>query len=140
MTEFSRQFLVHLNDCDPARIVFHAHFIRWMDEGFTDLTRARGVDFVAIAEADPQFRGSPLVAVSCSFRVPARFGDVLEHRIATPDFGSGKAFVLRHRFLKGSELVAEGEQTRIWGMATGDGGLAAVKVPDDIARRLRGEV
>jgi 4-hydroxybenzoyl-CoA thioesterase len=141
MSDFVRHILVHWSDCDPARIVFHAHFVRWMDEGFTELARARGVDFAALQAAEPRFRGSPLVAVSCSFRAPARFGDTLEHRIATPLIGStGKAFVVRHRFLKDGVLVANGEQTRIWAMAADNGeGLAAVPVPVAIAVLLRGE-
>ena len=135
---FSRRFLVHWNDCDPARIVFHANFIRWMDEGFTDLTRARGVDFVALAEADPCFRGAPLVDVHCAFRAPAHFGDLLDHHIAPPEFGAGRAFVLRHRsLLPDGRLAAEGEQTRIWGHDAGEG-LRAVPMPDAIAARLAG--
>ncbi len=138
MSDFARRFLVHWNDCDPARIVFHANFIRWMDEGFTDMTRARGVDFRALAEADPHFRGSPLVDLRCGFRAPARFGDMLEHRIAPPAFSGGRSFRLTHRFLlENGTLVAEGEQTRIWGRDEGQG-LRAVEMPEEIAARLAG--
>ncbi|MBL6454248.1 acyl-CoA thioesterase [Belnapia sp. T6] len=136
MSDFSRQFLVHWNDCDPAGIVFHAHYIRWMDEGFTDMTRARGVDFAALAAEDPHFRGSPLVDVRCGFRAPARFADVLEHRIAPPVFGAGRSYRLLHRFLlPDGRLAAEGEQTRIWGRDEGEG-LRAVPMPPEIAARL----
>jgi YbgC/YbaW family acyl-CoA thioester hydrolase len=138
VSDFARRFLVHWNDCDPARIVFHANFIRWMDEGFTDMTRARGVDFRALAEADPYFRGSPLVDLRCGFRAPARFGDMLEHRIAPPAFSGGRSFRLTHRFLlENGTLVAEGEQTRIWGRDEGQG-LRAVEMPEEIAARLAG--
>ncbi|SDB66204.1 acyl-CoA thioesterase [Belnapia rosea] len=138
MTEFVRRFLVHWNDCDPARIVFHGNFIRWMDEGFTDMTRARGVDFAALAAEDPHFRGAPLVDLRCSFRTPAHFADMLEHRIAPPAFPGGRAFRVAHRFLlEDGRLVAEGEQTRIWGRDEGDG-LRAVPMPADVLARLGG--
>lgn len=133
---FVRSFLVHWNDCDPAGIVFHANFIRWMDEGFTDFSRARGVDFAALARADASFRGAPLVDVRCGFRAPARFADTLTQEIAAPAFGAGKSFRLAHRFLLADgTLVAEGEQVRIWGHDAG-GVLRAVPMPADIAARL----
>ncbi|WP_052214517.1 thioesterase family protein [Belnapia sp. F-4-1] len=138
MSEFTRSFLVHWNDCDPARIVFHANFIRWMDEGFTDMARAGGVDFAAMAEADPHFRGSPLVDLRCTFRAPARFADMLTHSIAPPAFTGGRAFRLAHRFLLADgTLVAEGEQTRIWGRDEGEG-LRAVTMPEEVRLKLQG--
>lgn len=140
MSDFVRAVPVHWNDCDPARIVFHSHYVRWMDEGFHELARARGVDFAALQAADPGFRGTPLVNIACAFRAPAMFGDTLEHRIAAPEFGGGRSFRVLHRFLKGDVLIAEGEQVRIWGMTRPDGtGLRAVKLPPDLAARLRGE-
>jgi YbgC/YbaW family acyl-CoA thioester hydrolase len=138
VTAFTRSFLVHWNDCDPAGIVFHSHFIRWMDEGFTDFLRARGVDFAAMAREDPQFRGSPLVDVRASFRAPARFADVLTQEIALAELGAGKSFRLAHRFLlPDGSLAASGEQVRIWGRDEA-GTLRAVPMPPDIAARLAG--
>lgn len=140
MDDFVRHVPVHWNDCDPARIVFHSHYVRWMDEGFHEMARARGVDFAALQAAEPDFRGTPLVNIACAFRSPALYGDTLEHRIGPVAFGGGRSFRVRHRFLKGDVLVAEGEQVRIWGMAgPGGEGLRAVSVPDSIAALLRGE-
>ncbi len=139
MADYIRQVPVHWNDCDPARIVFHAHFIRWMDEGFHELMRARGVDEVRMTEADPGFRGAPLVNVACNFSVPAVYGDLLEHRIAPPEFGAGKSFGVKHQFWRNGTLLAQGEQSRIWGQADPTGRLRAVPVPEDIRARLRGE-
>ena len=138
MSDFLRQVAVHWNDCDPARIVFHSHYVRWMDEGFHELARARGVDFAALQAAEAGFRGSPLVNIACAFRAPAWYGDTLEHRIAPPEIGRGRSYRVRHSFHKDEVLVAEGEQVRIWGMAGPDGeGLRAVPVPPHIAARLR---
>ena len=140
MNDFVRHVPVHWNDCDPARIVFHSHYVRWMDEGFHELARARGVDFAALQVAEPSFRGSPLVNIACAFRAAAMYGDTLEHRIAPPEIGGGRSYRVRHSFRKGAVLVAEGEQVRIWGMAgPGGEGLKAAPVPPDIAVRLRGE-
>ncbi len=140
MSDFVRQVPVHWNDCDPARIVLHSHYVRWMDEGFHEMARARGVDFAVLQATEPGFRGTPLVNIACAFRSPALYGDTLEHRIAPPEFGGGRSFRVRHTFHKAGIVVAEGEQVRIWGMAGPDGeGLRAVPVPPDIAARLRGE-
>jgi 4-hydroxybenzoyl-CoA thioesterase len=140
MSDFIRRVPVHWNDCDPARIVFHSHYVRWMDEGFHEMARARGVDFAELQAAEPSFRGSPLVNISCAFRSPALYGDTLEHRIAPPDIGGGRSYRVKHSFLKDGTLVAEGEQVRIWGMGgPGGEGLKAVPVPAALAARLRGE-
>ena len=124
MSDFVRRVPVHWNDCDPARIVFHSHYVRWMDEGFHEMARARGVDFAELQAAEPGFRGTPLVSIACDFRSPALYGDTLEHRIAPPEIGSGRSFRVRHSFHNDGRLVAEGQQVRIWGMA-GPGGTAA---------------
>lgn len=79
--------------------------------------------------------------VRCWFRALARFGDVLEHRIAPPLLGTGRPFRVIHRFLLADgTLAAEGEQVRIWGMAGPEGeGLLAVPIPEDVAAKLRSD-
>lgn len=79
--------------------------------------------------------------VRCWFRALARFGDVLEHRIAPPLLGIGRSFRVIHRFLLADgTLAAEGEQVRIWGMAGPKGeGLLAVPIPEDVAAKLRSD-
>ena len=140
MSVFSRRILVHWGDCDPARIVFHPNFIRWMDEGFTDMALARGVDFVALLREDPHFRGAPLVDVHCGFRAPARFGEVVRHEVGPPVFSGGRSFRIAHRFLlPDGTLAAEGEQVRIWGREV-DGTLRAVPMPNAIVVALGGEI
>jgi 4-hydroxybenzoyl-CoA thioesterase len=139
--DFVRQVPVHWNDCDPARIVFHSHYVRWMDEGFHELARTRGVHYADFQAADPAFRGSPLVNITCAFKSPAVFGDTLEHRIAPPEFSGGRSFRVKHIFRNNGVLVAEGEQVRIWGMSGPNGeGLRAVPVPSVVAAKLRGEM
>ncbi len=137
--DYLRSVPVHWNDCDPARIVFHAHFVRWMDEGFQEMCRARGLDFRLMVEADAGFRGSPLVNVSCGFRSPAMYADLLEHRIHPPEFGAGKSFLVKHGFWRDGTLLATGEQVRIWGQADASGTLRAVPVPPETQAMLRGE-
>ncbi len=123
---------MHWGDCDPARIVFHPNFIRWMDEGFTEMALAQGIDFAALQRADPDFRGAPLVDVRCAFRAPARYGQVLVQEVAPPRF-EGRGFRIGHRFLlPDGSLAAEGEQVRIWGREV-DGALRAVVMPEAIA-------
>lgn len=138
MSEFVRHVPVHWNDCDPARIVFHSHYVRWMDEGLHEMAHARGVDFAKLQAENPNFLGTPLVNINCAFRSPALYGDVLEHRIERPEFGGGRSFRVRHTFRIGDRLVAEGEQIRIWGMAE-QGKLRSIPVPPHMATLLRGE-
>ncbi len=137
--DYIRSVPVHWNDCDPARIVFHAHYVRWMDEGFQEMCRARGLDFRLMVEADASFRGSPLVNVSCGFRAPSMYGDVMQHHIHPPEFGAGKSFLVKHSFHRDGTLLATGEQVRIWGYADATGTLRAVPVPPEAQALLRGD-
>ena len=109
-----------------------------MDEGFTEMALARGIDFVRLAAGGPGFRGVPLVDVRCAFRAPARYGEVLAHEVAPPNSGSGRGFRVAHRFLlPDGSLAAEGEQVRIWGREV-DGVLRAVAMPQAIAAAFAG--
>ncbi len=135
MPAFSRSFTVHWNECDPARIVFHANFVRWMDEGFSDWTSWLGIDFPALQAADPGFVGCPLVSVRCGFSSPAHFGDVLEHRIGPVSLG-GRSFRVEHSFHKGGVQVAEGEQVRIWGRLDPGDVLRALPIPAEIRAKF----
>ncbi len=137
MPGYARLFTVHWNECDPARIVFHANFVRWMDEGFSDWSASLGIDFPALQAADPAFVGCPLVSVRCAFSSPARFGDVLEHRIGPAVIG-GRSFRVPHAFFKQGLPVATGEQSRIWGRIEPGETLKAQPIPDDVAEKLRG--
>ena len=135
MPGFSRNFTVHWNECDPARIVFHANFVRWMDEGFSDWAGWLGIDFPALQAADRGFVGCPLVSVRCVFSSPAHFGDTLEHRVGPASLG-GRSFRVPHSFLKDGVQVAEGEQVRIWGQIDHNETLRALPIPADIRARF----
>ena len=132
---FSRSIRVHWNECDPARIVFHANFIRWMDEGFSDWVFSLGIDLAAMGLADPSFVGSPVVNVRCAFSSPARHGDELEHRVGPAVIG-GRSFRVPHAFFKHGAPVAQGEQVRIWGRIDPGEVLRALPIPSDIAEKL----
>ena len=132
MSRFIRTIRVHWGDCDPARIVFHPTFIRWMDEGFAEMAMTRGIDFGALQREDPQFRGAPLVDLRCGFRAPARFGEVVTHEVDRPAFNGGRSFRVAHRFLlPDGTLAVEGEQVRIWGREV-NGILRAEAMPEAI--------
>ena len=135
MSVYARSFTVHWNECDPARIVFHANFVRWMDEGFSDWAASLGIDFPALQAADPGFVGCPLVSVRCAFTSPARHGDVLEHRVGPAVMG-GRSFRVPHTFLKGGTEVAEGEQVRIWGRIDPGEVLRALPIPIEIRTKF----
>lgn len=137
MPGYARHFTVHWNECDPARIAFHANFVRWMDEGFSDWCTALGIDFPAMQRVDPAFIGCPLVSVRCAFSSPARHGDTLEHRIG-PAVLTHRSFRVPHEFFKDGTAVAEGEQVRIWGRLDPGDVLRALPIPADAGALLAG--
>ena len=87
--------------------------------------------------ADPAFVGCPLVSVRCAFSSPARFGDLLQHRVGPAILG-GRSFRVPHAFLKDGVPVAEGEQVRIWGRIDPGEVLRALPIPGPVGMLLGG--
>jgi 4-hydroxybenzoyl-CoA thioesterase len=137
MLDSRMEIRVEWGHCDPATIVYNPHFFDWMDRGTHRLFEAAGFHLEQMTRADPEFRSVPLVRVSATFRAPARVGDRLTLSSRVSRFGS-RSFDLEHRFLRCSELIAEGAQTRIWGRAApgAPDKLSAIPLPAEVRAAL----
>ena len=59
-------------------IVHHSNYIRWMEEARSDYLEKVGYSYVRLEAAGIV---SPVVSVSCDYKVSCRFGDTVEARL-----------------------------------------------------------
>jgi 4-hydroxybenzoyl-CoA thioesterase len=131
---------VRWGDVDPAGIVFYPRFFEWYDYGCEGLFAALGLPW---PEAFPRYGivGVPIVESGSRFVSPARYGDTLTIRSRVA-WVKEKIFRMEHEISAGDRLCASGFEIRAWVRrpATPGEPLRAIPIPDDVARRLKGEV
>ena len=124
------RFTVEFGDCDPAGIVFYPNYFRWMDASTLHFFRAAGVPPWKNLEAETGIIGTPIVDVSARFVRTASYGDVIDVATSIPEW-RGKSFVFRHVILRGSDILVEGQEVRIFARRHPDdpGRIQAVPAP-----------
>ena len=123
---------VEFGDCDPAGIVYFPNFYRWMDAASRHWFVLRGVPTWRDAEARWGVVGTPIVDVQTKFMKPAMYGDRLHIETTVVEWRN-KSFVQQHRIWRGTDLLVEGTEVRVFA-GRGDGGIGirGMQVPDAI--------
>jgi len=103
---------VRFNEVDSMQIVWHGHYIKYMEEGRETFGKKYGISYT-----DWKSMGYmvPLVSVSCEFRKPLQYGDtaVVETRLADSD--AAKIIYNFKIFRKSdNELMATGVSTQVF--------------------------
>jgi 4-hydroxybenzoyl-CoA thioesterase len=126
-------FTVEFGDCDPAQIVFHPNFFRWFDAASRHFFAAAGVPLWSELERTTGIIGTPIVDVSARFLRPATYGDAIEVETTIEEW-RGKSFVMKHALRRAGELLAEGQEVRIFARRHPDDPkrIQAVPAPDGI--------
>lgn len=76
-------FKVRYYETDKMGIVHHSNYIRWMEEARLDYLEQLGQSFESL-EADGVI--SPVVSVSCQYKVSCVFGDTVEIRVKLTEY------------------------------------------------------
>ena len=130
---------VRWGDVDAAGIVFYPRFFEWYDLGCEALFAALGLPW---PELFPKHGivGVPILESGSRFASPARYGDTLEIR-AEVAWVKDKTFRMEYEIAVGPRLCASGFEVRAWVKrpASADERLQAMLIPEDVARRLRGD-
>jgi 4-hydroxybenzoyl-CoA thioesterase len=139
VTSHTSSVQVRWGDVDAAGIVFYPRFFEWYDYGCEALFAAVGLPW---PEAFPRYGvvGVPILESGSRFVSPARYGDTLTIRSAVA-WVKDKTFRMEHEIAAGDRLCAAGFEVRAWvkrPAAAGDR-LEAAPIPEDVARRLRGD-
>jgi 4-hydroxybenzoyl-CoA thioesterase len=130
---------VRWGDVDAAGIVFYPRFFEWYDLGCEALFAGLGLPW---PELFPRHGivGVPIVESGSQFVSPARYGDTLEIR-AMVAWVKDKTFRMEYEISVGGRLCAAGFEVRAWVKrpSSPDERLQAMPIPEDVARRLRGD-
>ena len=65
---------INYYETDKMQVVHHSNYIRFLEECRMDFLRQIGLDYEKLEEAGIMI---PVLSVSCNYRTPARFGEVI---------------------------------------------------------------
>ncbi len=75
--------VVHYYETDQMGIVHHSNYIRWLEEARSDYLEKVGYSYVRLERSGIV---SPVVSVSCDYKVSCRFGDTVEVRLKLTEY------------------------------------------------------
>ena len=123
------QVPVRFADVDWARIIYYPRFLHLLHVAFEEMfERHVGIPYaVLLGERN---LGFPAVHLECDFKVPMRFGELLQVAISVPAVGRTSAEFLHRVTVNGpGDLRAE---SRIKRVAVDMKTLRPLPVPDDL--------
>ena len=131
-------FVVEFGDCDPAQIVFYPNFLRWMDAASLRYFEAAGVPpwHRRAERAHDGIIGTPIVDVQVRFAAPATYGDRIAVESSIAEWRQ-RSFVMQHVIRRGTTLICEGREVRVFARRHPDdpARIQAVPPPADIRER-----
>jgi acyl-CoA thioester hydrolase len=92
-------------DTDQMGVVYYANYLRFFEAGRTEFLRAKGMTYRDFEERSRL--QLPVVEASVSYRLPARYDDLLTVETALTQVRRASAR-FGYRVLRGDELVATG--------------------------------
>jgi 4-hydroxybenzoyl-CoA thioesterase len=128
---------IQFGDCDPAGIVYYPNYFRFFDNATAALlSAALGMNK---REWLAQFGGAgiPMVDTGARFLKPLRFGDSAMLHSKIDELGRS-SFSVNHRLNHGNDLIAEGNEKRVWVIRNAAGGISAAPLPDQVRKALGG--
>ena len=139
MTSHTSEVKVRWGDVDWAGIVFYPRFYEWYDLACEALFDSLGLPW---PQTFPRYEivGVPIVESGAQFASPVRYGDVMRIR-ATVAWVKAKTFRMEYEITVDGRACASGFEVRAWVQRPSAPGqrLHAKPIPDDVARRLRGD-
>jgi len=106
------QVRVRFNEADPLGIVWHGHYIRFMEDGREEFGRKYGVSYLDFYNNGLVV---PVVSVNCDFKSPLRYGDIMDVEVTYHNTQSAKIYfeyLIRHS--KKGNIVAKGSSTQVF--------------------------
>ncbi len=97
MKKFISQIRVIYADTDAMGIVYHTNYIKWFEIGRTELLRQ--IDYT-YARMESEGIWLPLISVSCNYKVPAVYDDLLEIHTWTSELKSASVTMSYEIFKK----------------------------------------
>jgi 4-hydroxybenzoyl-CoA thioesterase len=129
---FMYERAVRFEEVDAARIVFFARFLQYAHEAMEALLG--GLDGGYVRLVVERRIGMPAVHVSCDFRSPLRFGDVVLIEVRVLRIGN-KSVSYRYDFIRKRDGVSAATVEHVCAVTDLDA-MRAVPVPDDVRALL----
>ncbi len=107
ITEHVTEIRVRYQETDAMGVLHHANYATYFEVGRTELLRANGYDYRQIEEGGLFM---VIVRLTCSYRRPARYDDLLQLHTRTTRVTAAK-IEHEYRLLRGDELLAEASST-----------------------------
>jgi acyl-CoA thioester hydrolase len=107
LREHEIEIRVRYQETDAMGVLHHANYLTYFEMGRTELLRANGFDYRKIEEGGLFM---VIVEVSCRYRRPARYDDVLRLKTSTVRVTPAR---IEHSYAleRGQDLLAEGRST-----------------------------
>lgn len=106
------EFPVRFSEVDSMQIVWHGHYVKYMEEGREDFGRKYGISYMII-KANGYL--APLVKLSCDYKKTMSYDDnvIVETRMVDCDAAK---IIYSFRIFRASdhELVATGESIQVF--------------------------
>ena len=82
MIEHVYRHRVRYRECDPMRVVYHAHYVDYFEAARTEALRAHGLPYRALEDAGIIM---PVVELNARYLRPASYDDLLEIHVRFPE-------------------------------------------------------
>jgi acyl-CoA thioester hydrolase len=125
---------VYYEDTDAGGVVYHAKYLRYLEQGRTEYLRERGL---SVRELQEQGYLLPLVHLEIDYLAPAVLDDLLRVETAVLEV-TGATFTLGQKAVRVSDgkLLIDAKVT----LACIESGKGARRLPEGLVRAIKGEV
>ncbi|MBN1255060.1 MAG: acyl-CoA thioesterase [Deltaproteobacteria bacterium] len=123
------RFKVRFYEVDSYQVVWHGHYISWFEVGRNELASQFGLDPEQLKEIGLM---APVIDLSCKFKRPARYGDVVVVQTTTERCETAK-MIFHYGVLRDNEMLAEGSTVHVLTDLTG---TLLYRVPPELQQRL----
>jgi 4-hydroxybenzoyl-CoA thioesterase/acyl-CoA thioester hydrolase len=134
MHEYRTRRRIEFADTDMGGIVHFARYLVFMETAEHEFLRELGTSVDVVLE-DGRHVGWPRVAVSCEYRSPARFGDVLDIRVRVLRKGR-KSLTYGIDFEVEGREVARGQVTAVCCELSPGRPIRSIPIPDGLVERV----
>ena len=106
------EFPVRFSEVDSMNIVWHGHYVKYMEEGREDFGRKFGISYMTIKNSGYL---APVVKLTCEYKKPLQYDDkvIVETRFVDSD-AAKITYVFRIFRASDNELVATGESVQVF--------------------------
>ena len=138
-SEFSITRTVEFSETDMAGIMHFSNFFRWMEACEAGFYRSLGLPLISFVPGSVV--GWPRVRVSCDYKAPLRFNDIIEVKLFIKEVRSkGVVYVFQFRKVEAGQVLplvlAQGEMAAVCVTSDAQGKMVAQPIPADVRARL----